>query len=233
MFCRYCGKEIEEDSYFCKYCGKNIEKIDSILNKNYAKKFTSLSVNTQILTILYGLWFVGFLSFVLLDYEYEYHHEYGGIYSYNYENIALFFIWVIAIPYVIVCLRYIWKLIRTKRMVKKNEVLAEESLLQEQEELREEKLCDEDVVIKYSNSEKSYSLVEFVRQKGKMQIIVDYNEDNRLIYYYLFTAFDGATTRVDATENTFQLTSKDIAEQKDKLCVRQLENGKLVLDYFV
>jgi hypothetical protein len=233
MFCRYCGKEIEEDSYFCKYCGKNIEKIDSILNKNYVKKFTSLSVNTQILTILYGLWFVGFLSFVLLDYNYEYHREYGGIYSYDYENIALFFIWVIAIPYVIVCLRYIWKLIRTKRMVKKNEVLAEESLLQKQEELREEKLCDEDVVIKDSNSEKSYSLVEFARQKGKMQIIVDYNEDNRLIYYYLFTAFDGATTRVDATENTFQLTSKDIAEQKDKLCVRQLENGKLVLDYFV
>ena len=233
MFCRYCGKEIEEDSYFCKYCGKNIEKIDSILNKNYVKKFTSLSVNTQILIILYGLWFVGFLSFVLLDYNYEYHREYGGIYSYDYENIALFFIWVIAIPYVIVCLRYIWKLIRTKRMVKKNEVLAEESLLQEQEELREEKLCDEEEVVKESNYEKSYSLVEFVRQKGKMQIIVDYNEDNRLIYYYLFTAFDGATTRVDATENTFQLTSKDIAEQKDKLCVRQLEDGKLVLDYFV
>ncbi|MBR5823570.1 MAG: zinc ribbon domain-containing protein [Paludibacteraceae bacterium] len=233
MFCRYCGKEIEEDSYFCKYCGKNIEKIDSILNKNYVKKFTSLSVNTQIFTILYGLWFVGFLSFVLLDYEYEYHHEYGGIYRYNYENIALFFIWVIAIPYVIVCLRYIWKLIRTKRMVKKNEVLAEESLLQEQEELREEKLCDEEEVVKDSNSEKLYSLVEFVRQKGKMQIIVDYNENKELNYYYLFTAFDGTTTRVDATENTFQLTSKDIAEQKDKLCVRQLENGKLVLDYFV
>ena len=62
-------------------------------------------------------------------------------------------------------------------------------MLQEKEELRDKKLCDEEVVIKNSNSEKSYSLVEFVRQKGKMQIIVDYNEDNRLIYYYLFTAF--------------------------------------------
>ena len=114
----------------------------------------------------------------------------------------------------------------------KKEILTKESLLQEQEELREKKLCNEEEVVKDSNSEKLYSLVEFVRQKGKMQIIVDYNEDNRLIYY-LFSAFDGATTRVDATENTFQLTSKDIAEQKDKLCVRQLEDGKLVLDYVV
>ena len=104
MFCRYCGKEIEEDSYFCKYCGKNIEKIDSILNKNYVKKFTSLSINTQILTILYGLWFVGFLSFVLFDYNYEY--------GYSYENIALFFLWVIFIPCIIFSLWYIWKLWR-------------------------------------------------------------------------------------------------------------------------
>jgi hypothetical protein len=161
-----------------------------------------------------------------------YYYDDGDIF-FDYELIALFFLWVIFIPYVIFSLWYIWKLIKRKRMWKKKEILVEESLLQGQEELREEKLCDEEEVVKDSNSEKSYSLVEFVRQKGKMQIIVDYNEDNRLIYYYLFTAFDGATTRVDATENTFQLTSKDIAEQKDKLCVRQLENGKLVLDYFV
>jgi hypothetical protein len=225
MFCRYCGKEIEEDSCFCKYCGKNIEKTGYTSNKNYVKKFTSLSIKTQIVIIFYCLWFVGFLSFVLFDYDYEY--------GYSYENIALFFLWVIFIPCIIFSLWYIWKLIKRKRMGKKKEILVEESLLQGQEELREEKLCDEEEVVKDSNSEKSYSLVEFVRQKGKMQIIVDYNEDNRLIYYYLFTAFDGATTRVDATENTFQLTSKDIAEQKDKLCVRQLEDGKLVLDYFV
>ena len=49
MFCRYCGKEIEEDSYFCKYCGKNIEKIDSILNKNSVKKYTDLSFKYQII----------------------------------------------------------------------------------------------------------------------------------------------------------------------------------------
>lgn len=225
MFCRYCGKEIEEDSYFCRYCGKNIEKIGYTSNKNYVKKFTSLSIKTQIVIIFYCLWFVGFLSFVLFDYDYEY--------GYSYENIALFFLWVIFIPCIIFSLWYIWKLIKRNRMGKKKEILAEESLLQEQEELREEKLCDEEEVVKDSNSEKLYSLVEFVRQKGKMQIIVDYNENKELNYYYLFTAFDGTTTRVDATENTFQLTSKDITEQKDKLCVRQLEDGKLVLDYIV
>lgn len=230
MFCRYCGKEIEEDSYFCKYCGKNIEKIDSILNKNSVKKYTDLSFKYQIIIIIYGLWFLGFLTSILFD---GYYYD-DGDFHFDYELIALFFLWVIFIPYLIFCLWYVWKLIKRKRMNgEKKEILAEEFLLQEKEELRDKKLCDEEVVIKNSNSEKSYSLVEFVRQKGKMQIIVDYNEDNRLIYYYLFTAFDGATIRVDATENTFQLTSKDIAEQKDKLCVRQLEDGKLVLDYVV
>ena len=24
MYCRYCGKEIPEDSRFCKYCGKEL-----------------------------------------------------------------------------------------------------------------------------------------------------------------------------------------------------------------
>ena len=183
----------------------------------------------QIIIIIYGLWFLGFLTSILFD---GYYYD-DGDFHFDYELIALFFLWVIFIPYLIFCLWYVWKLIKRKRMGKKKEILAEEFLLQEKEELRDKKLCDEEVVIKNSNSEKSYSLVEFVRQKGKMQIIVDYNEDNRLIYYYLFTAFDGATIRVDATENTFQLTSKDIAEQKDKLCVRQLEDGKLVLDYVV
>ena len=229
MFCRYCGKEIEEDSCFCKYCGKNIEKQVILLKKNHVKKFEDLSFKYRIIIIIYGLWFVGFLTSILFN---GYYYDDGDIF-FDYELIALFFLWVIFIPYVIFSLWYIWKLIKRKSMGKKKEILVEESLLQGQEELREEKLCDEEEVVKDSNSEKSYSLVEFVRQKGKMQIIVDYNEDNRLIYYYLFTAFDGATIRVDATENTFQLTSKDIAEQKDKLCVRQLENGKLVLDYFV
>ena len=231
MFCRYCGKEIEEDSYFCRYCGKNIEKIGYTSNKNYVKKFTSLSIKIQIVIIFYCLWFVGFLSFVLFDYDYDYEYDYE--YGYSYENIALFFLWVIFIPCIIFSLWYIWKLIKRKRMGIKKEILTKESLLQEQEELREKKLCNEEEVVKDSNSEKLYSLVEFVRQKGKMQIIVDYNENKELNYYYLFTAFEGTTTRVDATENTFQLTSKDVAEQKDKLCVRQLENGKLVLDYFV
>lgn len=25
MFCKYCGKEIAEDSVFCSYCGKNLQ----------------------------------------------------------------------------------------------------------------------------------------------------------------------------------------------------------------
>lgn len=31
MYCRYCGKEIPENSEFCSYCGKNIN--ENIKNK--------------------------------------------------------------------------------------------------------------------------------------------------------------------------------------------------------
>lgn len=26
MYCKYCGKKIDDDSIFCSYCGKNISK---------------------------------------------------------------------------------------------------------------------------------------------------------------------------------------------------------------
>ncbi|MBR4533995.1 MAG: zinc-ribbon domain-containing protein [Bacteroidaceae bacterium] len=30
MFCRNCGKQIEEDSLFCKYCGKIVSSENSL-----------------------------------------------------------------------------------------------------------------------------------------------------------------------------------------------------------
>ena len=52
MFCRYCGKEIEEDSCFCKYCGKNIEKTGYTSKKNHVKKFEDLSFKYRIIIIM-------------------------------------------------------------------------------------------------------------------------------------------------------------------------------------
>lgn len=36
MYCRFCGKEIKDDSVFCSYCGKQVEneKIDASILKN-------------------------------------------------------------------------------------------------------------------------------------------------------------------------------------------------------
>ncbi len=32
MFCRYCGKEIEDDSVFCRYCGRELKKDQNLGN---------------------------------------------------------------------------------------------------------------------------------------------------------------------------------------------------------
>lgn len=36
MFCKYCGKEIEEDVAFCPYCGKNLQEKELADNGNEA-----------------------------------------------------------------------------------------------------------------------------------------------------------------------------------------------------
>ena len=38
MFCKYCGKQIEDDSRFCKYCGKDVSEIVSHSTNNVEDK---------------------------------------------------------------------------------------------------------------------------------------------------------------------------------------------------
>lgn len=59
MFCKYCGKEIADDSVFCQYCGKQlIERTDRKSNSWPFQRFKSLSKRWQIAIMLYLLWFL-------------------------------------------------------------------------------------------------------------------------------------------------------------------------------
>lgn len=42
MYCKYCGKEIDEDSKFCNHCGRQLD------NKNVLSSFIPSNVPTQI-----------------------------------------------------------------------------------------------------------------------------------------------------------------------------------------
>jgi len=46
MFCKYCKKEIKEDSIICPYCGNNIEDDGKKVKENYKEKLNISTKNT-------------------------------------------------------------------------------------------------------------------------------------------------------------------------------------------
>ena len=61
MYCRYCGKEIDDDAVYCRYCGKNQQLV--------ADKHTSLKVLLEWFSkrkwyiIVYAIYFFFFQLF--------------------------------------------------------------------------------------------------------------------------------------------------------------------------
>lgn len=70
MYCKYCGKEIADDSKFCQHCGKNQQSIDNENSKDVApidiivtKLFSNLNKKNL---LVYIIWAV--LNLILLCY---------------------------------------------------------------------------------------------------------------------------------------------------------------------
>ena len=55
MICRYCGKEIADDSVFCEFCGRRVHK------KSFLKPLWIT------LGVLVGIFLVSFLTYVIID----------------------------------------------------------------------------------------------------------------------------------------------------------------------
>lgn len=107
MYCRYCGKEIAEDSSFCKFCGKKVsdeENANPTLPKvGLKKRFTCLSKWYQIAIIVYVIWLLVWIS-VLLGNNWK---------TYFVANYVLpFFLCTIVLPFVIASSIYIFKLLK-------------------------------------------------------------------------------------------------------------------------
>ena len=94
MYCKYCGKEIEDNSSFCNHCGKPLG--------NNQKAFTNKPV-----WIIYLIWAFANL-YLLMGTKEEYCAElfypftkyYGGGYSWekDYYDFSEFIVYVFIIP---------------------------------------------------------------------------------------------------------------------------------------
>lgn len=109
MYCRYCGKEIAEDSSFCKFCGKKVsdeENANSSLTKvGLKERFTRLSKWYQIAIIVYGIWLLVWICVLLGNYR----PGYGFVHNY----VLSFFLGTIVSPFVIASSIYIYKLLKS------------------------------------------------------------------------------------------------------------------------
>ena len=91
MYCKYCGKLIDDDSKFCKECGKNLVNDTS----NSSHSFSISNIKTFIIPIsIIVIWYA--LTFVFIF----------GVFDYAYENESpigmLVLLWITPIVYFLV-----------------------------------------------------------------------------------------------------------------------------------
>ena len=231
MYCRNCGKEIENDSIFCKYCGKNIgvEKPDS-QNLGFLNKFRSLSQKKQVTIILYCIWVLIWLCVLLGN---------AGHRDFAAEYVLPFFVFTIVIPFAIVGIWYIFKLKFQKKASVNNSI---ESHQQESSETKTHKtspMISQELITEDSNEVprivspiiSSEPLLSFARNNGKMQVVNRKLEDNKVEHYCLFTSSEGIVIRVEFSERIGFLSSNDISSKKYILAVNKCANGTYYLDY--
>ena len=236
MFCKYCGKIIEDDSVFCKYCGKIVESAHPLSNKGITTRFLELSNRKQIAIIIYGIWILGWLCVLIANSDARHFAE---------DYVMPFFLYTIVIPFMVVGGWHIYNIIKGKKdypnSLETNEAYS----------IQLEKINSQDpissVATKHKHNEEQLSLaietdichqvissellMNFARENGKMQIVNKKLSDGDYDHYCQFTSEDGVITRVDFSDRTYVLSSKEISEKKYQLSVNKLADGTYYLDF--
>ncbi len=86
MYCKYCGKEIDEDSSFCKHCGKQLEE---------KRSFVSLSENSLLIKICLAILWIAY-SIILPK----------GLYWYDEDN-SMSILYLLITPFIFYVIYYI------------------------------------------------------------------------------------------------------------------------------
>jgi len=212
MYCKFCGKEIDQDSLFCKHCGTNLSSDvssskDSLKGLSSLKSwFTSLSKGKQICMMIYFLWF--WIAFVICSSEDDF--------------IVLFPILVIIIPAALLMLWYAY----THKWFKIDKNTTYNPNIDSQSPDVEEAFIEpENSIIK------TYPLTEFAAEHGKMQLQKNYDKKSSMyVVSYVFTNKGGKKTIVEPAEDISALSAEDISNQKFVLCVNEYKDGTLRLE---
>ena len=65
MFCKYCGKELDDDAKFCKYCGKIVRgEVQTEDRKNSAKGLSIGGFVVAVVALVCSLFPRGLISFL-------------------------------------------------------------------------------------------------------------------------------------------------------------------------
>lgn len=224
MYCRYCGKLVEDDSAFCKYCGNNLvgEFIVKKERESFITKFNSFSESKQKFILFFALW-VLLVLWTLLHYcELEYWSRYSEI-PFSVTTLLIF-----VLPYIGFIIYYFVKLRKNKKQFKKNISIEKDKI---DIELEKEKVIVSETVKLERVLVKSYLLLDFARNNGKMQMVKDDKENGEIENYCIFTSSDGNIKRVNFSAKISTFTVKDISEHKYNLCVNEYTDGVFELDF--
>ena len=233
MFCKYCGKQIEEDSFFCRYCGKDVtggrHQSHNLNNVSLKKKFTSLPQRWQIGIIVYAIWLLVWVCVLI-----------GNSDSSNFgpDYVLPFFLFTILFPFIGLSSVYLYHLKRKKN--KESDIVntpssgdneGKHATLYAPPPIAAHK--NDAITDKVSLDSRIEPLSTFSHIYGKMQIVDRKNEStgDLLERFCIFTSLNGIVTRVDFSEETKNLTATDISAKKKLLCVEISKDNKCTLKY--
>ena len=234
MFCKYCGKQIEEDSFFCKYCGKDVtegkHQYHSSNNASLKKKFTSLPQGWQIGIIVYTIWFLGWVCFLIGN---------SDRYDFGTDYVVPFFLFTILFPFIGLSSLYLYHL---KKNTNRGSDIVNTPPFGDNEGKHTSLYApitpiaankNDAITDKVSLDSRIEPLSTFSHIYGKMQIVDRKNETtgDLLERYCIFTSLNGIVTRVDFSEETKNLTATDISAKKKLLCVEISKDNKCTLKY--
>ncbi len=212
MYCKFCGKEIDQDSLFCKHCGTSLSSETSSSKvslkglTSLKAWFTSLSKGKQICLMVYFLWF--WIAFVICSSEDDF--------------IVLFPILAIIIPAALLMLWYAY----THKWFKRDSTMQNDPYIDTlSPDVAEEITEPENSIIK------TYPLTEFAAEHGKMQLQKNYDKKScSYVVSYVFTNMGGNKIIVEPAEEVSTLTAEEISNQKYVLCVNEYSDGTLKLE---
>lgn len=242
MYCKYCGKIIEDDSIFCKHCGKKIDNtfdaVSGNLRPSIVSRFTMLPQKVQIIIIVYGIWLLGWICVLIANADDR---------NFTKNFLMPFFLCNILLPFVLLSVFYIYKMNHKNGEQKEPAISSGSNSIETLKDAvnpiekisassTPKDVIAESSVLPSTIDQKIYVgselLLTFARQKGKMQIVNKSSEvSGSQVHYCLFTDSAGNTTRVDFNSQTESLSAKEISEKKYQLCVNQFKNGNYELTY--